>query len=68
MVPYKFTKIAKIVLHRRSLQTMYFSFIRPVLEYADVVCDNCTDQRSEDLEKKISLRQEELFDNLTSIN
>ena len=41
----------KFDLDRRSLQTMYFSFIRPVLEYADVVWNNCTDQQSEDLEK-----------------
>ena len=51
--PRIFTRIAKIVLDRRSLQAMYFSFIRPVFEYADVVWDNCTDQQSEDLEKKI---------------
>ena len=30
---------------------MYFSFIRPVLEYADVVWDNCTQQQMNDLEK-----------------
>ena len=27
----------KFKLDRKSLQTMYFSFIRPVLEYADVI-------------------------------
>ena len=30
---------------------MYFSFIRPVLEYADVVWDNCTQKQMNDLEK-----------------
>ena len=30
---------------------MYFSFIRPILEYADVVWDNCTQQQMNDLEK-----------------
>ena len=39
------------VLDRKSLQTMYFSFIRPVLEYADIVWDNCTQQQINDLEK-----------------
>ena len=34
----------KFVLDQKSLQTMYFSFIRPILEYADVVWDNCTQQ------------------------
>ena len=41
----------KFDLDRKSLQTMYFSFIRPVLEYADVVWDNCTQQQMNDLEK-----------------
>ena len=30
---------------------MYFTFISPVLEYADVVWDNCTQQQMNDLEK-----------------
>ncbi len=30
---------------------MYISFIRPVLEYADVVWDNCTRYQVQDLEK-----------------
>ena len=30
---------------------MYFSFIRPVLEYADVVWDKCTQEQTNDLEK-----------------
>ena len=32
----------KFQLDRKSLQTIYFSFIRPLLEYADVVWNNCT--------------------------
>ena len=32
----------KFKLDRKSLQTMYFSFIRPLLEYAEVIWDNCT--------------------------
>ena len=32
----------KFTMDRKSLQTIYFSFIRPLLEYADVVWDNCT--------------------------
>ena len=41
----------KFKLDRRSLQTIYFSFIRPLLEYADVVWDNCTQYEVNDLEK-----------------
>ena len=35
----------------RSLQTIYFSFTRPLLKYADVVWDNCTQYEVNDLEK-----------------
>ena len=40
-------------LDRRSLQTiyMYFSFIRPVIEYSNVVWDNCTLYEANELEK-----------------
>lgn len=41
----------KFVLDRKSLQTIYFSFIRPLLEYADVVWDNCTQYEANELEK-----------------
>ena len=41
----------KFKLDRRSLQTIYFSFIRPLLEYADVVWDNCNQYEVNDLEK-----------------
>ena len=41
----------KFVLDQKSLQTMYFSFIRPILECADVVWDNYTQQQMNDLEK-----------------
>ena len=39
------------VLDRKSLQTIYFSFIRPLPEYADVVWDNCTQYEADELEK-----------------
>ena len=41
----------KFKLNRKSLEIMYFSFIRPTLEYADVVWDNCTKTQEQDLEK-----------------
>ena len=41
----------KFQLDRKSLQTIYISFIRPLLEYADVVWDNCTQQEANELEK-----------------
>ena len=51
MVSRSSIKIAQMFLDRKSLQTMYFTFISPVLEYADVVWDNCTQQQMNDLEK-----------------
>ena len=41
----------KYTLDRDSLQTIYFSFIRPVLEYADVVWGNCTQYETDEIEK-----------------
>ena len=39
----------KFKLDRRSFQTIYFAFIRPLLEYADVVWENCTKYEVNDL-------------------
>ena len=41
----------KFKLDRKSLETIYFSFIRPLLEYANVVWNNCTQYESNELEK-----------------
>ena len=36
---------------RKYLKTIYFSFIRPLLEYADVLWNNCTQYESNKLDK-----------------
>ena len=41
----------KFQLNRKTLQIIYFSFIRLLLEYADVVWDNCTQYEANKLEK-----------------
>ena len=41
----------KFDLDRKSLETIYISFIRPILEYADVIWDNCSQQEKQQLEK-----------------
>ena len=41
----------KFKLDRKSLQITYFSFIRPLLEYANVVWDNCTQYEANELEQ-----------------
>ena len=41
----------KYTLDRKSLETIYIYFVRPVLEYADVVWDNCTQQEKHEIEK-----------------
>ena len=41
----------KFSLDRKSLETIYIAFIRPLLEYADVIWDNCTQYEKNELEK-----------------
>ena len=41
----------KFELSRQSRETIYLTFIRPVLEYTNVVWDNCTHYEKEELEK-----------------
>ena len=41
----------KFQLDRKSLQTLYFSYIRPLLEYADVIWDNCFQYEKDEIEK-----------------
>ena len=48
----------KFLLDRQSLQAIYISFIRPILEYADVVWTNCTKYEEDELEK-IELKRPE---------
>ena len=38
-------------LDRKSLQIIYFPFIRPLLEYADIVWNNCTQYEPHGLEQ-----------------
>ena len=40
----------KFLLDCKSLETIYISFIRSILEYVDV-WDNCTQQEKQDIEK-----------------
>lgn len=40
----------KFLLDRNSLQSLYFAFIRPILEYADAVWSNCTKYAEDELE------------------
>ena len=40
----------KFQLDRKSLEIIYTSFIRPILEYCKVIWDNCADYEKEDLE------------------
>ena len=41
----------KLCLDRKSLETIYLTFIRPILEYADVVWGNCTNYEKQELDK-----------------
>ena len=41
----------KFKLDRKSLETIYLTFIRPLLEYGDVIWDNCTQYEKNELAK-----------------
>ena len=41
----------KFKLDRKSLEIIYMVFIRPLLEYADVIWDNCTLYEKQELDK-----------------
>lgn len=40
----------KFKVDRKSLEHMYFSYVRPILEYADIIWDNCPNYMKEKLE------------------
>ena len=41
----------KYCLDRKSLETIYLTFIRPILEYADVSWDKCTNYKKQEFDK-----------------
>ncbi|MCG8049353.1 MAG: reverse transcriptase domain-containing protein [Candidatus Thiodiazotropha endolucinida] len=41
----------KFKLDRKSLETIYLTFIRPLIEYGDVIWDNCTQYEKYELDK-----------------
>ena len=41
----------KFEFDRKSLETIYLSFIRPILEYGDTIWDNCTQYEKAELDK-----------------
>ena len=41
----------KFCLHRKYLETIYLTFIRPILEYADVVWENYLDYEKQELDQ-----------------
>ncbi len=45
-----FSKENKYILSRKSLEICYFSFIRPIVEYGDVIYDSCSKADSGKLE------------------
>ena len=41
----------KFVLNWKALETIYLSFIRPILENGDTIWDNCTQYEKRELDK-----------------
>lgn len=56
----------KFHLSRNSLQNLYFAFIRPILEYADIVWDNLPINLQEELEK-LNLEAARIVTGLTKL-
>ena len=50
---YRISTLRKLKFHldRKSLETIYITFIRPLLEYGDIIWDNCTHQEKIELDK-----------------
>jgi hypothetical protein len=48
----------KYLLDRRSFEVIHFAFIRPVLEYSDVVWDNCSNYENEEMKRHSMTLQE----------
>jgi len=44
------TRSLKFKLDRKALECIYTSFIRPLLEYGDIIIDNCTQRLKDELE------------------
>ena len=41
----------KFKLDRKSLETIYTAFIRPLIEYGDIIWDNCSQYQKDELDK-----------------
>ena len=44
-------RVLKLTFNRKSIETIYFAYIRSLLEHADVLWDNCTQQQCNEIEK-----------------
>ena len=54
----KIIRTLKFHLDRKSLEIIYTSFIRPILEYSNKIWDNCTQYENDNLEKSKQKQQE----------
>ena len=45
-----FLRALKFIISRKSLEKIYFSYIRPLLEYSDTVWENCSAESKKLLE------------------
>ena len=44
-------RMIKFTIDRKSLETIYFTYICSLLEYADIIVDNCSQQECNEIEK-----------------
>ena len=46
----------KLTINRKSLKTICFAYVRSLLEYADILWDNCKQQQCNEIEIKSKLK------------
>ena len=44
-------RMLKVTIDRKSLETIYFTYIRLLFEYADIIWGNCSQQECNEIEK-----------------
>ena len=59
-------RMLKLTIDQKSLETIFFTYIRSLLEYAYIIWDNCSQQECNDI-KKIQLEAVRIITGLTKL-
>ena len=44
----------ELTINRKSLEAIYIAYIRSLLDYADILWDNCMQQQCNEIEKNLN--------------